>query len=121
MPALARPGPWPPRQWRTARCPRTTAHTSCVTPFVGPLATSGAPASTAPAGPGTGLAVQLGHPPHHLLWRHVLHVRRDGPPVPERVHDVPVPVAVELVLGGTLQRRAALHGPGEDGIYVLDV
>src|SRR5215469_12397215 len=37
-----------------------------------------------------GLAEQLGHPPDHLLRRHVLHVRRDGPSVPERVHDVAV-------------------------------
>src|SRR5262249_17467046 len=68
-----------------------------------------------------GLAVQLGHPPHHLLRRHVLHVRRDGPPVPERVHDVAVPVAVELVLRGTLQRRAKLHCSCDNGIHVVDV
>src|SRR5690349_21305009 len=49
-----------------------------------------------------GLAAQLSHPPRHLLARHILHVRRDGPPVPERIDDVPVPVTVELVLRGAV-------------------
>src|SRR5262249_55829120 len=81
----------------------------------------GALGSTAPARPGSGLAVQLGHPPHHLLRRYVLDVRRDGPPVPEGVHDVAVPVAVELVLRWALQRRAKLHCSCDDGIHVLDI
>src|SRR5215204_3510852 len=68
-----------------------------------------------------GLAVQLGHPSGHLLRRHVLDVGGDGPSVPERVHDVPVPVAVELVLGGTLQGRAQLHRSPDDRVDVLDV
>jgi NADH-quinone oxidoreductase subunit F len=41
--------------------------------------------------------------------------------VPERVDDVPVPVAVELVLGRSLQRRAELHGVLDDGVDVLDL
>ena len=41
-------------------------------------------------------------------------MRRDGPPVPERVDDVSVPVSVELVLRGALYRRAEFRGAGED-------
>src|SRR5262249_49480490 len=126
MPARARRGPWRPGHGRTARCPRTTARTSCVTPIMRSLAISVAStpaplADRAAARPGRGLAVQLGHPAHQLLRCHVLHVRGDGPPVPERVHNVAVPVTVELVLRGTLHGRAELYGPCDDRIHVLDV
>src|ERR1700730_3993957 len=67
------------------------------------------------------LAVQLGHPPHHLLRRHILHMRRDGPPVPERINDVAVPVTVELILRRALQCRAECHGVGYDRVDVLNV
>src|SRR5215831_14973971 len=68
-----------------------------------------------------GLAVQFGHPPHHLVRWHVLYVRRDGPAVPERIDDVPVPVAVELVLRGTLDSRAEFDRAGDDRVDVFDV
>ena len=49
------PDPWPPGRERTPRCRRTATHTS-----------SGISVP--------GLAVQLGHPPRHLVARHILHV-----------------------------------------------
>src|SRR6202000_983870 len=67
------------------------------------------------------LAVRLGHPPRHLLARHILYVRGDGPPMPEWIDDVPVPVSVELVLGGALQRCSEFHRAGDDRVDVLDV
>src|SRR5215469_12085159 len=67
------------------------------------------------------LAEQLGHPPCHLLRRHVFHVRGDGPPVPERVGDVPVAVTVELVLRGALHRRAEFGSARDDRVDVIDV
>ena len=57
----------------------------------------------------------------HLLPGHIPHVRRDGPPVPERIDDVPVPVTVELVLRGALQRRSEFHRAGDDRVDVLDI
>src|SRR5205807_6250300 len=68
-----------------------------------------------------GLAVQLGHPPCHLVRRHVLHMRRDGPPAPERIDDVPVPVTVELVLRLALHLRSEFGGAGDDRVDVLYV
>src|SRR4030095_14379181 len=68
-----------------------------------------------------GVAVQLRPPSGHLLRRHVLDVGGDGPSVPERVHDVPVPVAVALVLGGALQGRAPPRPPPADPVAVLEV
>src|SRR5262245_4189222 len=79
------------------------------------------PAGRRDRGQSPGLAVQLGHPPHHLLRSHVLHVRRDGPPVPEGVHHVAVPVAVELGFRRAPQLRAKLHRSCDDGIHVLDI
>src|SRR5918996_1868972 len=67
------------------------------------------------------LVLQLRHPSHHLVRSHVLHVRRNRPSMSERVHDVTVPVAVELVLRGTLKRRAELHGARDDLVHVLDI
>src|SRR5215211_5351154 len=77
-------------------------------------------ASTLPSGR-LGLAVQLGHPARHLLRRHVLHVRRDRPPMPEGVHDMAVAVAVELVLGGPLEDCAKLHRARDHRVHMLDV
>lgn len=41
--------------------------------------------------------------------------------MPERVDDVPVPVAVELVLRGSLDGRAEFRGAGDDRVDILDV
>jgi hypothetical protein len=41
--------------------------------------------------------------------------------MPERVDDVAVPVAVELVLRGTNQRRAEFHGSRDHLVHMLDV
>src|SRR5262245_13704915 len=63
-----------------------------------------------------GLAVQRGHPPPHLLRCYILDVRCDGPPVPERVDDVAVAVAVELILRGALHRRPQFRRAGDDRV-----
>src|SRR5215831_11984152 len=64
----------------------------------------------------SGLAEQLGHPPRQFVRRHVLRMRRDGPPVPERIDDVPVPVSVELVLRRALHRRPEFRRAGDDRV-----
>src|SRR5437588_3101003 len=48
-------------------------------------------------------------------------LRRDDPPVPERIHDEAIPVTVELILRATPQCRAQLDGPRHRGVDVLDI
>src|SRR4029077_9353426 len=43
-------------------------------------------------------AHELGGAARHLVRRHVLDVRRDAPPVAERIFELARPIAVELVL-----------------------
>src|SRR5205823_6067028 len=68
-----------------------------------------------------GLFEQSGQSAGQLLGTYVLHVRGDGPAVPERIDDEGVPVAVELIFRSALHGRAEFDGPRHHGVDILDV
>src|SRR6266545_5597266 len=57
----------------------------------------------------------------HLVGRHVLDVRRDGPTVTERILELARPVAIELVLDGAKLLRAGLERAGEHVVHGFHV
>src|SRR5438093_4944875 len=67
------------------------------------------------------LAEQLGGAPLHLLGRDVFFVGGDHPDVAERIFELAVAVAVELILDRPHERGAPGDRTASDRVDVLDV